>query len=169
MFKTGIGQDSHRILEASEGAAPRPFLLAGIPLPVAYSLQGNSDSDVVLHAITNAISGITCKPILGPVADALCKQGVTDSKAYLDLALADLKEMGFRLTHVSVTLECLRPKLIAHFPAMRTKLASLMGLPLKDIALTATSGEGLTDFGLGHGVQAFAIASAVDATLFPLS
>jgi 2-C-methyl-D-erythritol 2,4-cyclodiphosphate synthase len=167
MFKTGIGQDSHRIQEATEGQSSRPFLLAGIPLPVSYSLQGNSDSDVVLHAITNAISGITCKPILGPVADALCKQGITDSKAYLDLALADLQAMDYRLTHVSVTLECQRPKLIAHFPAMRAKLAAFLSLTLGDIALTATSGEGLTDFGLGHGVQAFAVASAIDAKHYP--
>lgn len=166
MFKTGIGQDSHRIFEAPDStvagsAKARPLILGGVVLPENFSLEGNSDSDVVLHAITNALSGISCRPILGPVADALCKQGITDSKAYLALALADVKAMGYRITHVSVTLECRRPKLIAHFPAMRAKAAELLGLAPLDVAMTATSGEGLTDFGKGLGVQAFAVVSAI--------
>jgi 2-C-methyl-D-erythritol 2,4-cyclodiphosphate synthase len=173
MFKTGIGQDSHRILEATEGSQgsampsskPRPLILAGVVLPEAFSLEGNSDSDVVLHAITNALSGISCRPVLGPVADSLCKQGVTDSKAYLALALADVRATGYGITHVSVTLECRRPKLIAHFPAMRAKVAELMGLKPLDVAMTATSGEGLTDFGKGLGIQAFVVVSAIHASM----
>ncbi len=165
MFKTGIGQDSHRLRENQAGDA-RPLILAGICLPEPYSLEGNSDSDVIFHAVTNALSGITGKPILGPVADALCKDGVTNSAAYLALALSDVATAGYRITHVSVTVECRKPKLIAHFPAMRASLASRLRLAPGDVAITATSGEGLTDFGRGEGVQAFAVASAIDARLF---
>ncbi len=160
MFKVGIGQDSHRIQEPAAGKA---LVLGGLTLKEAYALEGNSDSDVVLHAITNAISGITGKPVLGPVADKLCKAGVTDSAAYLQRALEDLDDTGYRLTHVSVTLECQRPKIMPLHAAMTVKVAELLGLAIEDVGITATSGEGLTDFGKGLGIQAFACASAMRA------
>src|SRR5690606_34389358 len=107
-IKVGIGQDSHRIRETQEKA----FVLGGVTFDEPFCLEGNSDSDVILHALTNAISGVTGRPVLGPVADKLCKAGDTDSAAYLNVALNDLKAMGYTVAHVSVTLECLRPKII---------------------------------------------------------
>lgn len=160
MFKVGIGQDSHRIREPAGG---KTLVLGGVALSEAYALEGNSDSDVVLHAITNAVSGITGKPILGPVADRLCKAGVTRSSVYLDKAMEDLEAMGYRLTHVSVTLECRRPKILPILPAMTAKVAELLDLGPGDVGITATSGEGLTDFGKGLGIQAFAVATAMKA------
>lgn len=158
MLKVGIGQDSHRIQEPAAGKA---LVLGGVTLDEAYALQGNSDSDVVLHAITNGISGITGRPILGPLADTLCKAGITDSAAYLQKALEDLDAIGYRLSHISVSLECQRPKILPILPAMLLRLSELTGLGPEDIAVTATSGEGLTDFGKGLGIQAFAAITAV--------
>lgn len=155
-IKTGIGQDSHRVHEPKV----RPLVLGGIEFDAPFSLEGNSDSDVILHAITNAISGVTGRPILGPVADNLCKDGVTDSKEYLWLALADLGAIGYKVSHVSVTLECLRPKILPRLPELREHLAHLLTVSVDDVAVTATTGEGLTDFGKGLGIQAFAIVTA---------
>jgi 2-C-methyl-D-erythritol 2,4-cyclodiphosphate synthase len=158
MFKVGIGQDSHRILEPSGGKA---LLLGGVVFPEAFALEGNSDSDVVLHAVTNAISGITGKPILGPVADGLCRQGVVDSAEYLRKALEDLDAIGYRICHISVSVECRRPKILPYLQAMVARLAELTGSGVEDVAITATSGEGLTDFGKGLGIQAMACATAM--------
>jgi 2-C-methyl-D-erythritol 2,4-cyclodiphosphate synthase len=158
MFKVGIGQDSHRIQEPAAGKA---LVLGGVTLKEPYALEGNSDSDVILHAITNAVSGVTGRPILGPVADGMCKAGVTDSAAYLQKAQEDLDSIGYRLTHVSVTLECRRPKILPVLPAITARVAELLGLAPEDVGITATSGEGLTDFGKGLGIQAFAIATAM--------
>ena len=158
MFKVGIGQDSHRIQEPSGGKA---LVLGGVTLKEAYALEGNSDSDVVLHAVTNAVSGITGKPILGPIADRLCKAGITDSAAYLQKSLEELDGIGYHITHVSVSLECLRPKLLPILPAMTARLSDLLGVAPEDIGITATTGEDLTDFGKGLGVQAFAIVTAM--------
>ena len=158
MFKVGIGQDSHRIQEPAAGKA---LVIGGITIPEAYALAGNSDSDVVLHALTNAISGITCKPVLGPVADGMCKAGITDSSAYLQRALEDLDAIGYRLTNVSVSVECMRPRLVPHFPAMGIRIAELLGVSPEDVGITATTGEGLTDFGRGLGIQAMVCAAAV--------
>jgi 2-C-methyl-D-erythritol 2,4-cyclodiphosphate synthase len=162
MIKVGIGQDSHRIQEPAAGKA---LVLGGVALAEAYALEGNSDSDVVLHAITNAVSGITGRPILGPVADRLCKAGVVNSAVYLERALEDLSGIGYRLTHVSVTLECRRPKIMPVLAAMTEKVADLLGISPEDVGITATSGEGLTDFGKGLGIQAFAVATAAKEDL----
>lgn len=155
-IKVGIGQDSHRIRETRD----KPFVLGGVTFDEPFHLEGNSDSDVILHAITNAISGVTGRPVLGPVADKLCKAGDTDSATYLKVAQDDLTALGYTVSHVSLTLECLRPKIMPKMDAMRARVAELLGVGVGDVAMTATTGEGLTDFGKGLGVQAFAVVTA---------
>ena len=176
--KVGLGQDSHRFDENAVGprsengenavgprpkdgekAGGKPLKLAGVILE-GPALSGNSDADVVLHAITNGISGITGKPVLGPTSDAMCRDGVTDSVEYLRVALRDLKNMGFRPTHVSCSIEAKIPKILPHLSAMRQRVSEILEIPLSGIGITATSGEGLTDFGRGLGVQVFAVVTA---------
>lgn len=155
MFKSALGQDSH-CFEARH--SKKPLKLAGVKIPACTGLSGNSDADVVLHALTNAVSGISGVNILGAVSDRMClKQGVTDSEAYLKKALSTLD--GYRLVHVSVAIEAMRPKLQKHIPAMKRSLAGLCGLTVADVGITATSGEGLTSFGRGEGIQAFVMVS----------
>jgi len=67
-IKTGIGQDSHRF----ENQKGKPLMLGGIKFTHPFGLKGNSDADVVFHSMTNSISSITGKNILGDVADQLC-------------------------------------------------------------------------------------------------
>lgn len=155
--KTGIGQDSHRFdFEDKE----KPLLLGGVHFPDAPPLSGNSDADVVLHAVTNAVSGVTGVNILGAVSDDLCmNKGIRDSRVYLEEAL---KHLGaWRLCHVSISLECRQPKITPRIAAMKQKLADLCALDIADIGITATSGEGLTAFGRGEGIQVFACVTVV--------
>jgi 2-C-methyl-D-erythritol 2,4-cyclodiphosphate synthase len=163
LFCSAVGQDSHRFMTAEERALqPDRFLvLAGIPLADEPPLAGNSDADVVLHALTNALSGLTTRNILGRRADILCQeQGITDSSAYLGEALQDLRESGWVLVHLSFSIEAARPRLAVWIDPMRRRLAELTGLAPQHIGLTATSGEGLTAFGRGEGIQVFCLASA---------
>jgi len=77
-------------------------------------LKGNSDADVILHSLTNAISGVTCVNILGKISDELClEKGITDSKVYLKEALKYLN--GQKIIHVSISIECLTPKITPIF------------------------------------------------------
>jgi 2-C-methyl-D-erythritol 2,4-cyclodiphosphate synthase len=156
MIKTGIGQDSHRIVETNK----RPLILGGVIFQEKLSLAGNSDADVVLHALTNAVSGITCIPVLGPVADEMCQSGITDSRAYLKRALADLDAIGYRAVHASFSLECARPKILPKIAEMRQSIAEILKIELSNVAITATSGESLTEFGRGNGIQAFCVLTA---------
>lgn len=154
--KTGLGLDSHRFVEAE---TDRPFVLGGLIFDDAPALAGNSDADVILHALTDAISGVTGRTVIGKVADALCQQGVTDSKEYLKVALADLG--AWQISHVSIALECKRPKIDPKVPALRASIAGLLDIELEDVCLTATTGEGLNDVGRGLGIHATVIVTAV--------
>jgi 2-C-methyl-D-erythritol 2,4-cyclodiphosphate synthase len=156
-IKTGLGIDSHRFSkEVTEG---RPFMLGGVQWDEPLSLSGNSDADVVLHALTDAISSITGNTIIGQKADELCRQGIIDSSEYLKLALADLN--SFQITHVAIALECLRPKIDPKVQKMRASIAQLLNIGVDCIGITATSGEELTDFGRGEGIFCKVIVTVV--------
>lgn len=155
-IKTGIGLDSHRFVE---GNTDRSLVLGGVIFEDAPALSGNSDADVILHAVTDAVSGVTGCTVIGAVADALCKQGIAESKAYLRLALESLGD--WRISHLSVALECSRPMIDPKVPALRNSLASLLGVQIEDVCITATSGEGLSDCGRGQGIYATAIITAI--------
>ena len=70
-MKVAIGQDSHRFDFENKN---KPLVLGGVTFENETGLLGNSDADVVLHSITNAISGITTVNILGKIADDMCKK-----------------------------------------------------------------------------------------------
>ncbi len=151
-----IGQDSHSFERDPEKQFTKPLILGGILFDGMPCLVANSDGDVVLHAITNSISGITCKNILGGKADEMCREGVTDSREYLKVALNDLVTAGGRLISVSVSIEAARPKFFARIPEMRDSLGTILGISPDMCGITATSGEGLTAFGRGEGIAVFA-------------
>lgn len=148
-MKVAIGQDSHRF--EKEGSK-KLLILGGVPFPEEPGLIANSDGDVVLHAITNAVSGITCIPVLGAAADKMCEQGIFDSAEYLKEALKDLKD---EIQHISISIECARPKILPRINEMRMSIASLLDITPSQVGITATTGEGLTEFGKGNGVQVF--------------
>lgn len=146
-MKVAIGQDSHRI---DRNNKEKKLLLGGIEFQENYSLSANSDGDVVLHAITNAISGITCQNILGKIADDMCKKGIIDSEEYLKEALKYLKE---KIVHLSISIECLTPKISPKVQEMRKNIARILQIEENCVGITATTGEGLTEAGKGNGIS----------------
>lgn len=153
--KTGIGQDSHRFDEE----AGKPCMIGGIEFEDSNGLKGNSDSDVVLHAIVNALTGIHGTVVLGPVTDQMCKAGITDSEKYIDTAMEYMK--GYDISNISISIECLRPKIVPKIDQIKQNIARILKIDATDVAITATTGEGLTDFGKGLGVQAFVAITAI--------
>jgi 2-C-methyl-D-erythritol 2,4-cyclodiphosphate synthase len=155
IVRTGIGQDSHRFLPAE---STKPCIIAGLIMEDAPGLNANSDGDIVFHAICNAISSLTGVIILGAIADDLClKDGITDSEVYLNEAMKTLGNQ--KITHVAITIEAKKPKIRPRILEMRENIARVMKLDISQVGITATSGEGLTDFGCGEGVQAFTIVT----------
>ena len=155
IVRTGLGQDSHRFEDAPSGKVLR---LAGLAFEGEPALEGNSDADVVLHALCNALTGVHGVVVLGQRTDEMCQEGITDSRAYVKETLEFLGSL--KLSHVSVSLECLRPKIAPKIGAMRQSLAELLTLDFRDVAITAHTGEGLTAFGRGEGIQATVIVTA---------
>lgn len=152
-MKAAIGQDSHRF---DFNNTTKKLILGGVKIPNHAPLSGNSDADVILHSITNAISGITCVNILGSIADTMCQSGITDSSQYLIKALSYL-DPSYVISHLSISIECKTPKLSPYIEDIRNNLSQLLNLSPSSIGITATSGEGLTDFGRGLGIQVLSI------------
>lgn len=159
--RTGIGQDSHRFLPPE---STKPCIVAGAIFDHVPGFNANSDGDIVFHAICNAISSLTGVLILGAIADDLClKDGITDSEVYLKEAMKTLGKQC--VSHVAITIEAKKPKFKDHLLEMRTNIARVMNLDISQVGITATSGEGLTDFGCGDGVQCFAIVTTEESIL----
>ena len=156
-IKTGLGQDSHRFDFEDKN---KKLVLGGVTFANEPPLQGNSDADVVLHALCNAISGITGVNILGLTSDTLCKKyGITNSRFYVQEALNFIKD--WRITHVSCSIEAKIPKITPKIAEMKVIISELLGLETQDVGITATSGEGLTAFGRGEGIQVLCIVTAI--------
>ena len=155
VYISTIGQDSHRF---GDPCGDCSIMLGGVSIPSDRPVIANSDGDVILHAVTNAISGYTGKIVLGGIADKLClEDGIKDSSVFLKKAVEDIQ--GAKIIHCSVSVECLVPKLKPHLDRIRSKIAELLDLHVSSVGLTATTGEGLTSFGKGEGIQAFVILS----------
>ncbi|PYG87977.1 2-C-methyl-D-erythritol 2,4-cyclodiphosphate synthase [Ruminiclostridium sufflavum DSM 19573] len=156
-MKVGIGQDSHRF---DFGNTHKKFVLGGVVFDGVTPLDGNSDADVVLHALANAVSGVTGVNILGEIADKMClKDGITDSSLYVVEALKYLENL--KIVHVSITIECSYPKISPKISEMQKVISRLLSLPENSVGITATTGEGLTAFGQGKGIQSFCCVTAL--------
>ena len=150
-IKTGIGQDSHKFIKTGN----KTLVLGGIAFLNHKGLQGNSDADVILHSLTNAISSVSGNNILGAPADKLCKKGIIDSKEYVKLALRDLTD--YRIEHIAICIECLTPKITPQIHKIKLSIASLVKTSINNIGITASTGEGLNAYGQGKGIKATSI------------
>lgn len=155
-FHVGFGQDSHRFATTKKG-----LTLAGLTFPDHPRLEADSDGDIILHAIFNAISQAIGEKSLGFYADPLCEKGIKDSKEYLKIMLKKIKQQKLKLNSVGLMIECKTPKIDPISGQLKKSLSKLLELDTRRIGITATSGENLTDFGRGLGVQCFAIVSLI--------
>jgi len=157
-IRTGIGQDSHRFLP--EGST-KLCIIGGLVFHNTPGLDADSDGDVVFHAICNAISSITGVAILGGRAIELCHtQGITNSRVYLEEALTTLGQQTIQ--HVALTIEGKRPRIQERILEMRGNIAKTIGVAVEQVGVTATSGDGLTKFGCGVGLQCFCILTTME-------
>lgn len=158
IVRTGIGQDSHRFLPPD---STKPCIIGGIIFDDVPGFNANSDGDIVFHAICNAITSLTHVLILGGIADDLClKDGITDSEVYLKEALKTLGKQ--KISHLAITIEGKKPRFKPRLLEMRENIARVMNIDSSQVGVTATTGEGLTDFGCGDGVQCFVIVTTME-------
>ena len=150
-----------KVQDAKLADVQKALKLAGVLFDGEKGLKGNSDSDAVLHAIANAISSSIGGKSLATWSDAMHAQGIDDSAEYVNVAFQRLKSQGYRVENVSISIECAKPKITPKTEEMQERIGMLLEIDPERVGITATSGEGLTAFGKGEGVQAFAIVLVV--------
>ncbi len=152
--RIGFGMDSHRF----ETGSSKKLVLGGVVIDEP-GFMANSDGDVLLHALFNAVSQGLGERSIGHYADDMCKNGITDSREYLKVILKIMAERGYRLGNTGVMLEGKKPKIYMYHDAIKKSLSEILNIDGSMIGITATSGEDLTDFGRGLGMQCFCIVS----------
>lgn len=155
MFRIGIGQDSHRF----SSDRSRKLFLGGLEIEGEAGFDSNSDGDVIIHALCNALESAVGNDSFSTYADEMCKKGITDSKEYLKVALSNVQKRGYEINNIAVSIECKRPKILPITQNIKESLSSILSISKDQLGITATSGEALTAFGKGEGVQAIATIS----------
>ena len=154
--RVGLGMDSHAFVDDSD---PKPLVLGGTVLENETGFKANSDGDVILHSLFNAISQALGEKSIGHYADDMCGQGIKNSARYLDVILNIMQNRGYEIGNVGIVLEGKRPKIYLYENRIKKSLAALLDLDESKIGIIATSGEGLTSFGRGEGMQCFSIVA----------
>lgn len=151
-MRVGFGYDVHRLVQG------RPLILGGIPVDYPEGLDGHSDADVLLHAITDAILGAAAMGDIGshfPDTDPAFKDA--DSMDLLQEVMRRVSQEGFRLVNVDATVAAQEPKLRPYIDAMRSNIARGIGLSLDAVSVKATTTERLGFVGIGQGMAAYAV------------
>ena len=152
--RTGMGYDVHRF-------APGDHVwLCGIKVPHDHALEGHSDADAGLHALTDAILGAIGEGDIGqhfPPSDERWRGA--PSWKFLDHAASLVRNKGGAITHCDVTIICERPKVGPHREAMRARIAQILKLDISRVSVKATTTEGLGFEGRREGLAAQAVAT----------
>jgi len=155
MFRIGFGQDSHRY--KSKG---KNLVLGGVNFE-KIKVSANSDGDAAIHALCNALEQAIGNNSFSTYADKMCQKGITDSKEYLKIAVIHIEKAGYKINNIGLSFECQVPQILPVAERMRKILAPILKIKKNQIGINATSGEKLTAFGKGEGVQVFAIVSLI--------
>jgi 2-C-methyl-D-erythritol 2,4-cyclodiphosphate synthase len=150
--RVGYGYDVHRLEEGQE------FWLGGILVPHTKGAVGHSDADVLIHVICDALLGAANMRDIGyHFSDQDPAFKGIDSKILLADVLKLVRDNGFEVGNVDVTVCLQRPKVNPHIPAMKTCLAGVMKMDEADISIKATTTEKLGFVGTEEGVAAHAV------------
>ena len=151
-FRVGLGYDIHRL------APGRRCVLAGVEIPSEVGPEGHSDADVALHAVADALLGAAGLPDIGqlfPNTDP--SLAGMDSARIVDRAVREARALGWQVGNLDLTLLAERPKIARHVPAMKARLAQLLGVEVAQVGVKATTSEGLDAVGEGRGIACHAV------------
>lgn len=149
---TGLGYDVHRL------EAGRKLVLGGIAIPYARGLAGHSDADVIVHAVMDAMLGAAGLPDIGiqfPNSDSAFEDA--RSLDLLAIVVAMMRDAGWHVGNIDVTVLTEEPKLAEYRAAMITSIARVIGDGAA-VNIKATTHEGLGALGRGEGIAAMAVA-----------
>lgn len=158
-IRTGQGYDVHRLVPAPADGS-RKLFICGVEIPHGFVLEGHSDADVGLHALTDALLGAAGDGDIGQhfsPQDPRWKNA--DSAKFLRHAADIVMAQGGIISHVDITLVCEAPKISPHRDTMRARVAEILQLPPSRVSIKATTTEGLGFTGRREGIAAQAVAT----------
>lgn len=156
MVHVGFGYDVHPLVPG------RRLVLGGVEIPHHLGLEGHSDADALLHAITDAVLGAIGDVDIGhlfPNTDPSWKNA--PSRIFVEEAARRVRARGGRIVNVDASLAAERPKIYPHITAMKAHIAEALGIPPGKVGVKATTNERLGFVGREEGIAAWAVA-AVD-------
>ena len=151
-MRIGHGYDVHRLVEG------RALILGGVNIPYELGLDGHSDADVLLHAVMDALLGAAGLRDIGyhfPDTDMRYKGA--DSMELLRCVAGKLKEAGFRVSNVDVTMIAQQPKLKPFIPQMMENIANALEIAVDRVNVKATTEEHLGFTGAMEGMACHAV------------
>ncbi|MDQ2899722.1 MAG: 2-C-methyl-D-erythritol 2,4-cyclodiphosphate synthase [Acidobacteriota bacterium] len=151
-FRCGLGWDSHRLKPGI------PLILGGVAIPSEAGLEGHSDADVLLHAVTDAVLGAAALGDIGmhfPDTDPRWKGA--GSLQFLRHAVKLAAQKGFALVNVDATVILESPKLKDYRLPIREKLAAALGLDLDVVSVKFKTAEKVGPVGEGRSAEAQAL------------
>ena len=151
-MRIGHGYDVHRLVEG------RDLILGGVKIEYEKGLLGHSDADVLLHAVSDALLGAAGLGDIGkhfPDTDPQYKGA--DSLVLLTVVARRVKEAGYRVSNIDVTMIAQRPKLKDHIHQMVLNIASAVGIAPDRVNVKATTEEKLGFTGNGEGMSCHAV------------
>ena len=152
MQRVGFGYDSHRFAEG------RALVLGGVRIEHDRGLEGHSDADAALHAVTDAVLGALALGDIGSLfADTDPRWKGADSAVFVREAVRRAGEKGFAVANCDVTVLAEAPRLAPHRDAMRRNIAAALGVAPDAVSVKAKTNEGMGWIGRGEGVAALAV------------
>jgi len=152
-FRVGQGYDVHALVTG------RPLIIGGVTIPHTHGLQGHSDADVLLHAITDALLGAAGLGDIGrhfPDTDPAYRGA--DSRVLLREAVAKVRAAGWTPVNIDATVHAQAPKIGPHAAAMVANVAADVGIDLAAVNIKAKTNEGLGYLGRKEGIAATVVA-----------
>ena len=152
--RIGFGYDVHQFAEG------RRLVICGVEIPYGRGLLGHSDADVAIHALIDALIGAAALGDIGALfPDSDNKYKDIDSRILLKETMERLRESGYEVVNIDITIVAQEPKMKPFIPVMRRSLAESMGCEVGIISVKATTTEHLGFTGRKEGVAAYAVAS----------
>ena len=152
-IRIGNGYDVHALAEGLE------LWLGGVRIDSPIGCIAHSDGDVAIHALCDALLGALALGDIGKhFPDTSDEFAGIDSKILLARVVSLIKEKGWEIGNVDITIAMQRPKLAPYIITMRECLASVMGVAVEDVSVKATTTEKLGFVGRGEGCEVYAVA-----------
>jgi 2-C-methyl-D-erythritol 2,4-cyclodiphosphate synthase len=156
--RVGSGYDVHRFSDDAE----RPLMLGGVRFEGARALDGHSDADALLHAITDAVLGAAC---LGDIGMHFSNEDPrwknAPSRIFLEEATKMVREMGYQIGNIDATVIAEEPKVMRRSVEIREAISAAAGVCSSNVSVKATTNERMGFIGRSEGIAAFATVMLV--------